>query len=256
MPIFQHDDLALHYVDEGEGPPILLVHGFASNIEMNWRGPGWIDLLTGAGYRVVAIDNRGHGRSDKPHHAELYTPSRMAGDAVTLLDHLNLPDAVWMGYSMGARISAFAALEAPSRVRALVLGGLGIGLVTGLDDAEGIAAALLADDPEGIGAPRPRMFRAFADKTGSDRKALAACIETSREVLDASEVAKIAVPTLVAVGTRDDIAGSPTELAELMPNATALEIPGRDHMLSVGDRAFQAGVLAFLKGLNSAAPSG
>lgn len=91
------------------------------------------------------------------------------------------------------------------------------------------------------------MFRAFADQTKSDRQALAACISTSRDLLTAEDMARIDVPTLIGVGTKDDIAGSPQELAELMPNARALDIPGRDHMLAVGDRVFKKAVLEFLE---------
>ena len=249
MPRFSHDGLRLHYIDEGEGDPVLLVHGFASNIRMNWVGPGWVRHLTGLGHRVLAFDHRGHGMSDKPHEPGAYHPARMAADAVALLDHAGLGSAVWMGYSMGARVSAFAALDHAPRVRALVLGGLGMGLVTGLDDAEGIAEALLAPSLADVRGERGRMFRAFADKTGSDRRALAACIATSREVLAPGRVASITQPTLVAVGTRDDLAGSPRELAALMPHATALDIPNRDHMLATGDRAFMAGVAEFLERL-------
>lgn len=249
MPMFEHDGLRLNYIDEGGGgrTPVLLVHGFASNIAMNWTGPGWVRHLTALGHRVLAFDHRGHGHSDKPHDPDAYHPSRMAADAVALLDHVGVRKAVWMGYSMGARVSAFAALHHAPRVRALVLGGLGMGLVTGLDDAEGIAEALLAPSLADVTGERGRMFRAFADKTGSDREALAACIATSRETLQPEQVAAITQPTLVAVGTRDDLAGSPHELAALMPNALALDIPNRDHMLATGDRLFMGGVAEFLE---------
>jgi non-heme chloroperoxidase len=90
------------------------------------------------------------------------------------------------------------------------------------------------------------MFRAFADQTMSDRRALAACIRGSRQSLSRADAARIAVPTLIAVGTKDDIAGSPHELATLIPGSRALDIPGRDHMLSVGDRVFKEEVLKFL----------
>ena len=247
MPTFERDGLTIRYEDTGQGPAVLLVHGFASNIEMNWRGPGWIDTLASAGHRVLAFDHRGHGQSDKPHDPAAYRPAEMVADALALLDHVEVGAAVWFGYSMGARVAAFAALEAPERVRALVFGGLGEGLVTGLDDARGIAAALLADDPATVEGARPRLFRDFADRTGSDREALAACIETSRQVLGPEEVARISAPTLVAVGSKDDIAGSPTALAAMMPAAEAFEIVGRDHMLATGDRTFKAKVVAFLE---------
>jgi pimeloyl-ACP methyl ester carboxylesterase len=90
------------------------------------------------------------------------------------------------------------------------------------------------------------MFRTFADQTRSDRRALAACIMTSRTLLSREEVKHIAQPTLIAVGTMDDIAGSAAELAALMPHAERFDIQGRDHMLSVGDPTFKRRALAFL----------
>jgi pimeloyl-ACP methyl ester carboxylesterase len=248
MPFFENSNLKLAYVDEGDpaGAPVLLIHGFASNKTINWIGPGWVKTLGDAGYRVVAIDNRGHGESDKPHDPSAYSPENMASDSLALLDHLEIGKAHVMGYSMGARISAFAALAAPNLVQSLVFGGLGIGMVEGLGGWEGIAEALRAPALEDVSHPRGRMFREFADKTKSDRIALAACIETSRKKLDPGHMASIQAPALVAVGTRDDIAGSPHQLVALMADATALDIPNRDHMVAVGDKVFKTAVLEFL----------
>lgn len=248
MPQFQHDGLNIAYFDDGEagGEPILLIHGFASNKSVNWIGPGWVKTLGDAGYRVLALDNRGHGESDKPHDRDAYWPELMAADALALLSHLDIDTAHVMGYSMGARISAFLSLAAPERARSVVLGGLGIGMVEGLGGWEGIAEALRAPSLEDVTGQRPRMFRAFADQTGSDRLALAACIETSRKKMTPEQAGAITAPALIAVGTKDDIAGSPRELANLMPNAGVVDIPGRDHMLAVGDRVFKQSVLDFL----------
>lgn len=244
---FTHQGLRLAYFDEGDpaGEPILLIHGFASTANVNWVHPGWLKTLSDAGYRVIAIDNRGHGASDKPRDAEAYRPWVMAEDAIALLDHLALPDAHLMGYSMGARISTFATLAHPDRVRSLVLGGLGIGMTDGVGDWDPIADALLAPSLDDVTHARGRMFRAFADQTKSDREALAACIRGSRDLVSRADMGRIDVPTLIGVGTKDDIAGSPQELAALMPNARALDIPNRDHMLAVGDRVFKAAVLEF-----------
>lgn len=244
---FEHDGLKLVYRDEGQGEPVLLIHGFASSGMVNWLNPGWIKTLTDAGYRAIAIDNRGHGRSDKPHDRELYYPSLMAADAVALLDHLNIDKAHVMGYSMGARISAFAALEHPKRVHSLVFGGLGIGMVTGAGDWDPIYDALLSEDVDSITHPRGLMFRKFADQTKSDRFALAACVITSKELIPAQAMGMISQPALVVVGTKDDIAGDAQDLADLMPNATAVDIPDRDHMLAVGDKVYKQAVLEFLK---------
>jgi pimeloyl-ACP methyl ester carboxylesterase len=94
--------------------------------------------------------------------------------------------------------------------------------------------------------PTGRQFRAFAEQTKSDLSALAACIRGSRQTLSRAQVGNIQVPTLVAIGTKDSVAGSASELAALIPGATAVDIPGRDHMLAVGDKVFKAGVLEFL----------
>lgn len=248
---FRHDGLNLAFFDDGDpnGEPVLLIHGFASTASVNWVYPGWLKTLGDAGYRVIAIDNRGHGASDKPHDSEAYRPWVMASDAVALLDHLGIEKAHVMGYSMGARISTFLALGHPERVRSLVLGGLGIGMTDGVGDWDPIADALLAPSVEDVTHDRGRMFRTFAEQTKSDRTALALCIRGSRDLVLRSDMAKIDVPTLVAVGTKDDIAGSPQELAALMPHAQALDIPNRDHMLAVGDRVFKAAVLEFYASL-------
>lgn len=244
---FQHDGMEFSYFDEGDrdGPATLLIHGFASSAFVNWVQPGWLQTLGEAGRRVVAIDNRGHGASAKPHDPAAYHPALMAGDAAALLDHLGIETADVMGYSMGARISTFMTLEHSSRVRSLVLGGLGIGLVHGVGDWDPIADALLAPSIDDVTHERGRMFRAFADKTKSDRHALAACIASNRALVSEAEVARILQPTLICVGTRDDIAGSPHDLADLFPDARAVDIPNRDHMLAVGDRVYKAAVLQF-----------
>lgn len=247
MPFFHHGSVEIAFLDEGQGKPIVLVHGFASSKEMNWVAPNWFATLKGAGRRVIALDNRGHGQSTKLYDPAEYHTGKMAEDVRALLDHLGLPDADVMGYSMGARITAFLALEHPERVHSIILGGLGLHLVDGVGLPESIAEALEAPSLDIVADPQGRMFRAFADQTKSDRRALAACIRGSRQVLTREQAASIKAPALIAVGTKDPIAGSAEELAALMPNARALPIPGRDHMLAVGDRVFKAGVLQFLQ---------
>ncbi len=250
---FSSDGVRIAFVDvppEGADrvEPILLIHGFASNHGVNWVGPRWVQTLTRAGRRVVAFDNRGHGASEKLYAPHGYRADLMARDAANLLAHLKIERADVMGYSMGARIGAFLALGRPALVRSLILAGLGDRLVHGAGLPVGIAEAMEAPSLDDLTDPVQRMFRAFADQTKSDRAALAACIRGSRQSLTPAGVGRIAAPTLVAVGTRDPIAGDALKLAAMMPNAKALDIPGRDHNLAVGDRVYKEGVLTFLEG--------
>lgn len=246
MPQFTHDGVEIAFIDEGEGEPIVLVHGFASNKEVNWIAPGWMTTLTRAGRRAIALDNRGHGASSKLYDPGAYHSAIMAEDVRALLDHLSLSRADVMGYSMGARITAFLALAHPDRVRAALLGGLGFRLIEGVGLPDTIADALEAPSIAEVTDPTAYMFRAFAEQTKSDLHALAACMRGSRQTLSRSEVAQITMPLLVAVGERDTIAGSPEALTSLIPGAKALVIPGRDHMLAVGDRVFKSAVIEFL----------
>jgi pimeloyl-ACP methyl ester carboxylesterase len=249
---FSSDGVQIAYIDvpphaDDVGEPILLIHGFASNHRTNWVNPRWVETLTKAGRRVVAFDNRGHGASEKLYAPSDYRIDLMARDAANLLAHLEIRRADVMGYSMGARIGAFLTLSKPALVRSLILGGLGDRLVHGAGLPSGIAEAMEAPSLESLTDPMQRMFRAFADQTKSDRAALAACIRGSRQSLTPAGVARIVAPTLIAIGTRDPIAGDPHKLAAMLPHAEALDIPGRDHNAAVGDRIYKEGALAFLE---------
>lgn len=246
MKQFMSDGVDIAYLDEGAGAPILLIHGFASNATVNWVDTGWVRHLQREDRRVIAIDNRGHGRSAKLTSPDSYSGPIMAEDCRRLLDHLGIERADVMGYSMGARISAFLTLAHPRRVRSVVFAGLGGNMVRPMAGTGPIAAALEAPSIDDVKNATARTFRAFAEQTKGDLKALAACIRSARDPLTAEALATITCPVLVAVGSEDVIGGPAQDLAKLIPGAEALVIEGRDHMKATGDRAYKDGVSAFL----------
>jgi len=247
MPTFKNGDVEIAYLDEGEGDPIVLVHGFASNKEVNWVMPGWTSTLRRDGRRVIALDNRGHGQSTRLYDPAAYHTDIMAGDVAALIEHLKLPRADLMGYSLGSRICAVLAARRPELARAVILGGAGIRLIDNAGLRDEIADSLEAPSLDVVTDPMGRRFRAFAEQTRSDLNALAACLRGSRQPVRLEDIKSIRAPALVAVGTKDDITGSPHELAALMPNGRAIDIPDRDHMVAVGDKVFKQAALEFLQ---------
>lgn len=246
MPSFNSDGIEIAYEASGDGRPILLIHGFASSGVVNWVNTGWTETLRQAGYQPITMDNRGHGKSRKIYDPKLYFAHEMADDAARLLDHLGLNRVPVIGYSMGARIAAFLSLRHPDRVRCAIWGGMGMNLITGLEDGEEIIAALTAESLADVKGATGRQFRIFADHSKSDRAALAACMISSREPMREEDARRIETPVLVAVGEEDDMAGDPHTLAELLPHGEALVIPRRNHMLATGDPKFKAAAIKFL----------
>src|ERR1700710_473431 len=246
MPSFHNGAVEIAYLDEGEGDPIVLVHGFASSKGVNWIYPRWVSDLKKNGRRVVALDLRGHGDSSKLYDSSQYSIEIMADDTLALMDHLKIGRADMMGYSLGARITGSVARTRPGRLSSAIFGGLGVGLIKGGGPGENVAEALEAPSLDDVADPVGRTFRAFADQTRSDRIALAACLRGSRRLMTEAEAAGITVPVLIAVGTTDEIAGSADELGKIIPGAQGPHIPNRDHMRAVGDKVYKTGVLDFL----------
>jgi pimeloyl-ACP methyl ester carboxylesterase len=247
LPAFDAaNGIKIAYEVFGDGPPILLIHGFGSSGLVNWIETGWTETLAGAGYRAITIDNRGHGNSAKLYEPAAYHPMKMAEDSRALFDHLKIDRAAVFGYSMGARIAAFLALAHPDRVAPSVWGGMGMNLVTGLADSDEIIAALLAPRLADVKSRTGRQFRIFADRTGADKEALAACMVTSRTPMPEADVRRISGPVLVATGGDDVMAGPADALSSILPKGEAFTIPNRDHMRSTGDPNFKSAALDFL----------
>jgi pimeloyl-ACP methyl ester carboxylesterase len=243
---FDSDGVRLHYELHGpdSGTPVVLVHGFASDYHLNWVGTRWQETLTSAGYRVVGLDCRGHGRSDKPHDAAAYALDLMAADVGRLMDQLHIESADYLGYSMGARIGLQVMLDLPGRVRRAVLGG--IGWAGAFHAAADIARAMRGEPTTSAVA---KTFYDFARaRPANDLEALAACILGPQPRVDPSRLASIATPVLVVVGEQDDIVGGVDRLIESIPTAELVKVAGRNHMSAVPAREFKEAALDFLAG--------
>ena len=255
MSTFQSfDGVSLAYEEQGPpgGPPVLLLHGFAADSVANWVRPHVVEALVDAGRRVITLDARGHGRSDKPHDPEAYADDAMVRDAQAMIDHLGLESVDVCGYSMGA-MTTYALVAREPRARSAVLGGVGgrLGGPALAKRAPRIAEALLADDPSKVEDRTAAAFRSFADSTGADLRALAA-IQKSRRSAPRAKGASIRMPTMVLVGDGDILVGSPHELAARIPGATVTVVSG-DHLSAVFDPKFREAIVTFLASVDDRA---
>lgn len=218
---FDSAGVQIRYTDQGQGPPVVLIHGYSANADMNWRFPGVLKILADD-YRVITLDNRGHGKSDKPTEAEQYG-SKMVTDVIGLLDHLKIDKAHFVGYSMGGMITMKLAAVAPQRMHSAVIGGMGwtpLGPIM----------------PERIEGERERSAalracaRAFPD------------LGVTREELEA-----IQVPMIVVIGVDDGLLESRVKpLSEVRPEIRIIEIPEANHISCIFRPAFRESIKEFL----------
>lgn len=247
---FQSADLRISYLDNGinsQKKPIILLHGFTASAAGNWLNNGWIAAFTQLGRRVIAIDARGHGESDKPYDSTYYPSNVMMQDSIALLNQLAIEKADFMGYSMGARMAAFAAITHPQRVDKLLLGGMGINLKNGVGRPQPIAEALLATDIKTIKQRHARRFRLLAEKSGNDLTALAHCILSARQQITADCLAAITAKTLILVGENDDTGGNPYGLAPFIPQSQAIEIRDCNHFNALTHDRFRETAIHFIQ---------
>lgn len=237
------DGTTLSYDVDGSGPTVVLLHGFATDAYINWVRPGIVGRLNASGYRTVALDQRGHGMSDKPHDPGAYAGDAMIRDVRVLLDELGAQRVAVVGYSMGSMHTMRLLTAGEPRVAVAVLGGVGGASVQMRGSGEAIAEAMETDDPSTISNPVAKSFREFADLTRADRRALAAL--QRREMEPYGDLGAITIPVLVLDGDNDPLIGDPQALADQLGSAKA-EVVGGSHLNVVNNQAFQAALVAFL----------
>lgn len=256
MASFTRDGLSLAFDDirpsDGGAGVVVLVHGFATSRAENWRRLGWYGAFERKGWRVAALDLRGHGESDKPHDPAAYGREALVADVVGLMDYLSLGPVNLMGYSMGSRIALQIAAAYPDRVEGLIVGGVGGRLLEPPNGPPGtmtMADAMAAPDAAAISDKTLRGFRLFAEQQGEDLAALAAFSQGRAGVsLGREELSRITASTLVVAGARDEMAGDPEVLADAIIGAKAVTLPACDHFSAIPHALFKAAVFDFLEG--------
>jgi pimeloyl-ACP methyl ester carboxylesterase len=238
--------IATYEWGEADAPIVLAVHGFASSASVNWHATGWVRDLTRAGFRVIALDQRGHGASDKPHDPAAYSMEQLVADLLAVMDTYMIDDAQYAGYSLGARVGWHSALELPERISRAVLGGIPDGSPLTrfkVDRArEFITDGTPVDD---------RLTEAYLTMAGgipgNDLLALVALVEGMQGGIQPDPANPPVQPVLFATGSDDRIVEASRSLAVATPNGSFFEIPGRNHFNAPTSRAFRDAAVEFLR---------
>ncbi|GAB5349474.1 alpha/beta fold hydrolase [Alteriqipengyuania sp. 357] len=228
---FDGTGLALHRLGDRGARPLVLLHGLFSSAQMNWIKWGHAERIAQQGYEVLMLDFRVHGESEAPREAEKYPQGVLVKDAAALVDHLGLTDYDLAGFSLGARAAIHAVSSGVLRPRRLILGGMGI---DGLGEWQKRAAFFIRVVEEFDAIPKgdPAYFSMQFLKSQKVDRTAARLLLGSMEDMDLTELANITCPTLVVCGDEDRDNGSARDLAERLPDATYVEVPGT-HMSSV-----------------------
>jgi pimeloyl-ACP methyl ester carboxylesterase len=262
MSYFTSDGIKIYYEIEGEGPPVVMMHGFSSSLDI-WKENNWVKNLKDK-YQVILLDCRGHGKSDKPHDESFYGQI-MADDVIKLMEHLSIEKTNLFGYSMGAYISFWIVLTKPEIIISAILGGFVLTLddkaiLKGIKNTKQIIEALKAESIDQVKKPMGRAFRQVAEMRENDLLALAA-VQAGTLKNSLSEIRNspaqlrkalknIKVPVMTVVGSSEILSGDKTLIAQLVPNACHFQIQGKDHMTVQKDKKFHMVVKAFLDYVN------
>jgi pimeloyl-ACP methyl ester carboxylesterase len=247
MPYASNDGVRIHYQMEGDGPPLVLQHGFSDSLE-SWYELGYVDALK-QGHKLILVDARGHGASDKPHDTAAYGKDLQVGDIVAVLRELSISSADYFGYSMGGRIGFAMAQYAPERIRSLILGGAAGDGRSRIGD--GFRAGLKKGGAEGIpalwGFPLPPSLRARL--ITNDIAALDACRADTLGFADV--LPTMSMPCLLYAGDADPTCSVAEATAAEMPNVTFFRLPGLGHAEGfLRSELVLPRVLEFLSSLN------
>ncbi len=251
------DGVEIHYLVEGRGDPVVLLHGITGTAASNWGGAGIIDRLAEE-FQVIAVDQRGHGKSGKPHDAASYG-ERMALDVVDLLDHLRLQQAHVVGYSMGGFITMKVVALAPDRLMSAVVGGAGWPSPELRDDAMFNALAESLEAGKGGGPlveflwpgeepPTPEQTQAIGQAmvASNDQAALAAVVRGMAGLDVSAELLRVnKVPTLNIIGSDDPLKPNADALVDVMQEHRLHVIEGANHMNTLNSPEFVDTVRAF-----------
>lgn len=249
---FESDGFQIYFEIFGEGKPIILVHGWGSDLKHNWVDTGWIETLQSV-RQVIALDCRGHGQSDKSYDQKVYSYNIMARDVLHLMDHLNIEKADLFGYSMGAFMIIHLLGHNREKLSSVIMGGIGDETEES-KDAQFIADALLAKDPSQITNPLGRMYRRFVESNpNNDLEALAwSALQMWSEgypvQIGGAGLDDVDIPVLIINGEKDyPYVESDEKLAKAIPGSKLVRIPRKDHLTMVNSRQFKKEVLTFLK---------
>ncbi len=237
--------IATYEWGDPDAPTVVAVHGFASSAIANWHLTGWTRELTRSGLHVIAVDQRGHGASDKPHHPDSYSMDILVADLLTVVDTTLLDEFALLGYSLGARVGWHAALEIPQRLTRAVLGGIPDGdplTRFEVDQARGF----LAGGPRSDDHLTMTYLDMAAGMPGNDLGALVSLVEGMRGGRQPDPQDPPQQPVLFATGSNDPILAASRRLAAATPHGQFLEIPDRNHFNAPTSRAFRHGGVAFL----------
>jgi pimeloyl-ACP methyl ester carboxylesterase len=248
MPTAQSGGVPIRYEVIGQGQPIVLVHGFSSSFDGQWRLSGWVDFLVGEGRQVIGLDCRGHGNSAKPLSPKAYAGNQIPDDVLAVMDAVGIERADIMGYSMGALVTLNLLSRHAERFTSAVVGGAGLPRPAADPQRRAaLVAALEAADPATISEPTALRFRQSAERRGNDLLALAALQRSERTQADQAALRRLKLPLLVVVGDKDEGLEAARQLVAAVAGAELVTLAGEDHQSAVAAQGYKQAVGRFLQ---------